>query len=110
MFQICIVPNNTDANLSLSYKLREDAEKTYETISEGMQHDNRMKLHDDYGYRCTVRGTAISYILFVDVEKSQLVPFDKQMAMDLANKVLSDKLEALGFKPQPPKKSPIIHN
>ena len=110
MYQVCVVPNNTTANFSLSFKTKEAADAIFTILDEGMNHDNKIKYHDDYGYRGSIKGTSISYLLFVDVEKSQMVMFDKNMANDRATRTMQGSLEGMGFKETKPKKPIILSN
>lgn len=112
MFQLAIIPNDTTSNLSLSFKTREAAIDAQNAIHAAMK-DNITLLSqiDDYGFMLSMRPASISYILFIDVEKSQEVNFDKDMAVNIARARIGEKLESMGFKPmEAQKKSPIIMN
>lgn len=115
MFNVVIVPNNTDANLSLTYKTREAAEAVYEEIT-GDQDVPAIRIEDDYGYKVSISVHAVSYILFVDIEHAQHVEFDKNMAVNKARLEIEKKLQGMGFKqaaqpsPNGPRRSPIIQS
>lgn len=112
MFQIVIVPKNTTANLALGYKTLAAAKKTelsIQTAMVGNQGFYFVTETDDYGYTINMRAEDICYCLFVDVFESQMLIFDKNMAIDKASQAIEKKLRTLGFSTNgtaPP--SPII--
>jgi hypothetical protein len=109
VYKVCIIPNNTTANLSLSYRKFDDACSVYENFENGMSHDNIIKGHDDFGYRVAIRGTDISYILFVNVEDSQECEFEQMVCTNLKKDELGKRLQEMGYTKQDIKRpSPII--
>lgn len=102
MYQIVVVPNNTTANLSLSYKTKENANKAWESIFENGSSVNET---DDFGYVLVIDRDHVSYFLFVDVEAAEDVKFERDMAINRAREKIQRKLDGLGYKPQ---KSTII--
>lgn len=105
MYQIVMIPNNSEANLSLTFKLKETADAAFTSIkaSPGI-----VELTDDFGYMVCMKVEFLSYILFVDVEKSQEVQFEKDIAINRARFRIQESLEAQGFAPMKEKKPSII--
>ena len=91
MWQVVIVLNNTNANLSLSYKTKEAAEMalTYFTDTRG-----GLKYGDDFGYIVMTNESFISYILFVDLEESQVCMFEQDICKRRAEKKIIERLNA----------------
>lgn len=113
MFQVAIIPNNTTANMSLSYKNADDAVKAHAAIHDLKNRNSidAVLLKDDFGYVISIAGRDIAYALFVDIEQSQFVLFEKDMAMNRANEKIAEKLKDMGFSPQQqPQKSRIIQH
>lgn len=105
MFQVVIVPKHTTANLALGFKTKEKALGVYKEIvsykSAVITSDIDVGLpvfEDDYGYNFSIGSDDILYVLLVDVFESQMLTFDKNMAMDKANKEIEKKLNNLGFQ------------
>lgn len=78
MFNVAIVLNNTNANISLSFKTREAADnlfKKYEAALVG----EMFNFEDDFGHRAMVPLHHIAYPLFIDVEQDQICRFEQDL-------------------------------
>ncbi len=100
MWQVCVIPNNTTANLSLCYKTHKDAIYAFNRMK---QAEVRIEESDDYGNSVFIGVSDISYMILIDVERSQQREFDQMQCVSKARAALEATLSA-----PPPKRSPII--
>lgn len=98
MFNIAVVPNDTSANLSLSFRNKELATKAYEFFCEGMDKENRLLCDDEFGHRLSIHGKSISYVIFVDIEAEQSIEYEKNTAIARGRDKLVETLEKSGVK------------
>lgn len=103
MFQVAIILNDTTANLSLSFKTKEKAIDAHIYFNKRMSVNEVCEYQDDYDYIVSIKANSISYILFIDIAKSQECDFEKNMCVNEAREQLGKRLETMGFKPQPSK-------
>jgi hypothetical protein len=108
MFQIAIIPNNTDANLSLCYKDKEKCNDVHNLIMPIVGKPNVLTLEDDYGNILTMFGSSIAYILYIDVAKSQEREFDQDVCVNKKREEFDKKLRDMGYMPRRVKKPQII--
>jgi hypothetical protein len=106
MFQVCIIPNNSDANLSLCYKEHKNALFAFNRAT--FEDDQVIKETDDYGNELFLPKKYVAYILFVDVAKSQEREFDQNMCINKKREEFDKKLRDMGYMPQQVKKPSII--
>jgi hypothetical protein len=92
MFQIAIVPNNTDANMSLSYKTKDAAMKANDTLYDAKRAKQDFLIFDDFGYGLSMNGGDISYALFVDLEESQVCVHEKNLAIARSGRKLGERV------------------
>lgn len=108
MYQVVCIPNNTTANFSLSFKTKEKAEICYTELRNALDKYTLFAATDDFGYLITIDSRNISYFMFVDIEKSACVNFEKDKAQNRAAEAIGKELQAMGYKPQQPPKPRII--
>lgn len=92
MYQIAIILNNTDANLSLSYKTKEGAVDARNRLATAKSAGNDVTENDDYGYIFDVNGKDISYLLFIDLDEAQTCQHEKNLAIARAGKRLAERV------------------
>lgn len=72
MFQIIIVPNNSDANTVLSFKTKEAYEMARKNIHERIKVGvNTIVQEDDAGQTVEIPAEHLSYCMYLDVQKQQ---------------------------------------
>ncbi len=109
MFQVCIIPNNSDANLSLCYKEHKNALFAFNRATAAYsENDQIIKETDDYGNVLFFPKKYVAYILCVDVAKSQEREFDQNMCVNKKREEFDKKLREMGYMPQQVKKPSII--
>lgn len=91
MYNVAIILNNTNANISLSFKTREGAEGALKKYEEAIVH-SLLVFEDDFGHRALVYLQFIAYVLFIDVEQDQIGRFEHDLDMRRTEKKLIMRL------------------
>lgn len=106
MYNVAIVLNNTNANISLSYQTKEGAQnalRQYQDATAG----SILSFEDDFGHKVIVPLQYIAYSLFIDVEQDQICRFEQDLCKRRAELKLIERLnenpeERALFPAEPP--------
>lgn len=94
MYQLIIVPSNSTANISLTYKTLtgiEAALKKCENIGVNLV------LTDDFGYKIHMPVESYSYAMMIDVAKSQSVLLEREIAVKAGQEIMLADPRSLEF-------------
>lgn len=69
MFVVNVMPNNSNANISLAYKTENKARAAYSLLQE--KSTEHISVADDFGSDVLISTGSISHVVFIDVAKSQ---------------------------------------
>ena len=92
MFQVFIVPNNSTQNVSLTYISEEKAREIHESLTKHIKQGSEIwTAHDDFGYILAIPVATVSYVLFMDIAKSQTLIFERELiAREAQAKLMRD--------------------
>lgn len=104
MYQVFIVANNSNANISLSFMEKEAAQTALLDIDTFVQREKTITLKDDFGYVLKIPFSNLCYAVMIDVEKSQSMAFERELVVNKAQtEIMSDsrasKLAVNGNRP-----------
>lgn len=82
MFVVNIMPNNSNANISLAYKTEEKAATAHARLFQISTTKETESVSDDFGSNVVIGGESISHVVFIDVAKSQWREWEMAQAVE----------------------------
>lgn len=92
MWQVVVIPNNTTSNLSLCFKTEERARITHDCIAEIIKQEAGLVLaKDDFGNELVIPVKNISYIMLIDVARSQWREWEQGQCLEKVRSTLGKR-------------------
>lgn len=113
MYLISIIPNNTDANVSLNYKTIDSAKAAFKLMDKSMRNGSFINIEDDFKYEILINCNNISYMLFIDIEQAQICKHEQNIVIAQSMKKIEESMgdaeaKLLGYVSPQPRKPSII--
>lgn len=102
MFVVNVMPNNSNANISLAYKTEEKAREAYNTLFNACKKQVKCvaddgepkilaRVSDDFGSDIMIDNNSVSHVVFIDVAKSQWREWEMSMAVEKVRATLGKR-------------------
>ena len=95
MFVVNVMPNNSNANISLAYKTEDRAKIAYAMITKaqasGHVDGGWAVVDDDFGNEVRIEGKFISHVVLIDVARSQWREYEIQQCVERTRVLLSKR-------------------